>query len=95
MQITDKQGDLIDTLWMTKITTTCPDSDKRLFFIITKELQKTNNFIGEFLVTLNYETILKSSCSSVDTATFRFWTKDVKGNFSDTVKTSPIIIDFE
>jgi hypothetical protein len=95
LQITDKQGDFIDTVWMTKITTGCLDSDLRNTYLVSSEVQRKNNFLADYIFTLSYIEELQPFCKKRDTAVFRFWTKDVKGNFSDTVKTSPIIIDFE
>jgi hypothetical protein len=95
LQITDKQGDFIDTVWMTKITNGCPDSDLRTNFLLPSDVQRTNNFLGEYIFSLDYRKVLQPLCNKRDTAVFRFWTKDKKGNFSDTVKTSPIFIDFQ
>ncbi len=95
LQITDKQGDLNDTVWMTKITNNCPDSDLRNRYLVPSDVEKTNNFLAEYIFTLSYLEELQPFCNKRDTAVFRFWTKDKKGNFSDTVKTTPIFIDFQ
>jgi hypothetical protein len=95
IQITDKQGDFIDTVWMTKITNGCTDSDLRNKYLLPSDLERKNNFLGDYIFTLSYLEELQPFCNKRDTAVFRFWTKDKKGNFSDTVKTSPIFIDFQ
>jgi hypothetical protein len=95
LQLTDKQGDFVDTVWMTKITNGCSDSDLRNIYLVPGDVQRKNNFLAEYIFTLSYLEELQPFCNKRDTAVFRFWTKDIKGNYSDTVKTSAIIIDFE
>jgi len=100
IQITDKQGDFIDTAWVTKVATFCPFDSYRKPFVISENdepIQRKNNFFGEYILSLTYLEDLQpsSNCNQADTAVFYIWTKDKKGNFSDTVKTSPIFIDFQ
>jgi hypothetical protein len=100
IQITDKQGDFIDTAWVTKVATFCPFDSYRKPFILSETegaIQRKNNFLGEYIFSLTYLEDLQPSgdCNQADTAVFYIWTKDKKGNFSDTVKTSPIFIDFQ
>jgi hypothetical protein len=94
LQLSDQEGDFLDTIWFKKTTTRCLRSnftDSSLLQIPT-DLPRTKNFSGELVITLNYSVALQPRCFSSDTAVFSFWMKDEKGNKSDTVKTSSIII---
>jgi hypothetical protein len=93
MRLTDKEGDFYDTIWVSKITTRCPTSNfaDSLLYRVPGDAPRTSNFDGEVLVYFNYYDI-QPQCIRPDTAVFSFWMKDKKGNKSDTVRTSPIII---
>ena len=94
LQLTDQEGDFLDTIWVKKSTTSCTKSnfiDSNLFRI-PSDLPRTKNFSGELILTMNYSIVLQPRCFASDTTTFSFWVKDAKGNKSDTIKTSPIII---
>ena len=94
LQLTDQEGDFLDTIWVKKSTTSCTRSnfiDSNLFRI-PSDLPRTKNFSGELVLTMNYSIVLQPRCFASDTTTFSFWVKDAKGNKSDTVKTSQIII---
>lgn len=94
LRLTDKEGDFIDTVWISKITTRCPISNFKdsLIYRIPSDVPKTRNFDGEVFISFSYPVELQPRCTRPDTATFRFWMKDEAGNLSDTVKTQPIII---
>jgi hypothetical protein len=94
MRLTDKEGDFYDTIWVSKITTRCPNSNFKdsLLYRIPGDAPRTKNFDGEVLVTFDYPTALQPQCTRNDTAVFSFWMKDEKGNLSDTVRTQPIVI---
>ncbi|MFZ9261805.1 MAG: hypothetical protein ACO3AW_07105 [Chitinophagaceae bacterium] len=94
LQLSDLEGDFLDTIWIKKSTTTCTRSNftDSSLFQIPSDLPRTKNFSAELILTLNYSVVLQPRCFSSDTTTFSFWVKDEKGNKSDTVKTSPIII---
>ena len=94
LQLTDQEGDFLDTIWVKKSTTSCTKSnfiDSNLFRI-PSDLPRTKNFSGELILTMNYSILLQPRCFASDTTTFSFWVKDAKGNKSDTIKTSQIII---
>ena len=94
LQLTDQEGDFLDTIWVKKSTTSCTKSnfiDSNLFRI-PSDLPRTKNFSGELILTMNYSIVLQPRCFASDTTTFSFWVKDAKGNKSDTIKTSQIII---
>lgn len=96
LSLKDKDGDFLDTLWVTKNTTTCIYSNfvDSSFYNIPSEVPRTRNFDGEINITLRYAAELRPQCQDVpaDTAVFSFWLKDAKGNYSDTVKTPKLII---
>jgi hypothetical protein len=93
MRLTDKEGDFYDTIWVSKITTRCPNSNfvDSSLYRIPGDAPRTSNFDGEVVVYFNYFEI-QPKCIRPDTAVFSFWMKDEKGNKSDTVRTAPIII---
>lgn len=94
MQLTDKEGDFLDTIWVKKITTRCPTSNfaDSLLYRVPRDLPRTRNFSGEVTVTFQYAVALQPRCPRNDTAVFSIWMKDAEGNKSDTVRTEPIII---
>ena len=94
MRLTDKEGDFVDTIWVSKVTTRCPSSNFRdsLLYRIPGDAPRTKNFDGEVVMSFTYAFELQPRCTRPDTAVFSFWMKDEKGNISDTVKTPPIII---
>lgn len=94
IQLTDLEGDFVDTIWVKKTTTRCAKSNfiDSNFFRIPNDLPRTKNFSGELKINMNYNIILQPRCFVSDSAIFSFWIKDEKGNKSDTVKTSQIII---
>lgn len=94
MRLTDKEGDFVDTIWMSKTTTRCTLSNFKdsLLYRIPDDAPRTKNFDGEVVISFSYPVELQPRCIRPDTAVFRFWMKDKAGNRSDTVKTQPIII---
>jgi hypothetical protein len=94
MRLTDKEGDFLDTIWVSKVTTRCPSSNFKdsILYQLPPETPKTKNFDGEILISFSYAVELQPRCIRPDTAVFSFWMKDEAGNKSDTVRTAPIII---
>ena len=94
MRLTDKEGDFVDTIWVSKVTTRCVISNFKdsLIYRIPDNTPRTKNFDGDVFVSFSYPVELQPRCTRPDTAVFSFWMKDEKGNRSDTVKTPPIII---
>lgn len=94
LRLTDKEGDFKEMVYVMKTTTRCPSSnfiDSQLYKI-PSDLPRTKNFDGDVVLSFTYPFELQPRCTRPDTATFRFWMKDAKGNISDTAKTPPIII---
>jgi hypothetical protein len=94
MQLTDKEGDFIDTIWVKKTTTRCTQSNfiDSFLYRIPTETPRTRNFSADVIVSFSYGVELQPRCPRNDTATFSFWMKDEKGNISDTAQTQQIII---
>ena len=94
LNLTDKEGDFRETIYVRKLTTRCPSSnfiDSQLYKIPT-DVPRTANFDGQILLSFTYPFELQPRCTRPDTAVFSFWVKDAKGNVSDTAKTPSIII---
>jgi hypothetical protein len=99
LEITDAEGDLSDTLFLETTTTRCPQSNRKLSYLIPPFPTSTNTkaeleitFVnGVFLQ--GYVPFPGPACGRPDTTTFKFWVKDKAQNISDTVQTDkPIII---
>lgn len=94
LQLTDKEGDFKETIYVRKLTTRCPSSnfiDSQLYKIPT-DVPRTANFDGQIVLSFTYPFELQPRCTRPDTAVFSFWVRDAKGNVSDTAKTPSIII---
>ncbi|NDC78808.1 MAG: hypothetical protein EBZ67_13210 [Chitinophagia bacterium] len=94
LNLTDKEGDFKETIYVRKLTTRCPSSnflDSQLYKI-PSDVPRTANFDGQIVLSFTYPFELQPRCTRPDTAVFSFWVKDAKGNISDTAKTPSIII---
>ncbi|MFN5480247.1 MAG: hypothetical protein ACK43J_08470 [Chitinophagaceae bacterium] len=94
LRLSDKEGDFVDTLWIKKRTSNCGLSNfsDSVLYRIPEETPRIKNFDADVLVTFSYAIELQPRCGKSDTAIFSFWIRDYAGNSSDTVTTSPIII---
>lgn len=94
-QVTDKEGDIQDSLWVQKVEPKCGGSNFTAKYKMPN-FTATKSFNGEVSVCFAYgnnlgcPTLSGPSCARNDTATFRFWIKDKAGNRSDTAS-SPLI----
>ncbi|MBM3442762.1 MAG: hypothetical protein FJX89_08700 [Bacteroidetes bacterium] len=94
LELTDKEGDFKDVIYVRKQTTRCPSSnftDSQLYRI-PGTVPRTANFKGEIVMSFTYPFELQPRCTRPDTAVFSFWLRDDKGNLSDTAKTPSIVI---
>lgn len=94
LELTDKEGDFKDVIYVRKLTTRCPNSnftDSQLYRI-PGTVPRTANFKGEIVMSFTYPFELQPRCTRPDTAVFSFWLRDEKGNLSDTAKTPSIVI---
>jgi len=97
LDFTDSEGDVIDTMYVQKVSLNCAASN---FFDRSPipRFPTTKNLSGEILVSYSnginnpgYFTIA-SRCNYNDTCYFRFMLKDQAGNKSDTAKSEVIVI---
>ena len=98
IEVTDKQGDIQDTVWWSKTSANCPGNNINSTTIIPSYLPSTHNlkatlemsFINHGLSLPNIE---PSHCGlKNDTCVFKFWMRDVANNRSDTLISPTIIV---
>lgn len=100
LDFTDKEGDIQDTLWVQKISTTCPTTPGVQFISPYRvpNFTGTANLKGKLEITFVYNANVPGTPSIVgctnrnDTSYFRFWLKDKANNRSDTVRSPDIIL---
>jgi hypothetical protein len=100
LNFTDKEGDIQDTLWVQKISRTCPSTPGVQFISRNKvpDFTGTPNLKGKLEITFVYNANVPGTPSIVgcnnrnDTAFFRFWLKDKANNRSDTISSPDIIL---
>ncbi len=100
LAFTDLEGDIQDTLWVQKISRTCPATPGAQFISKNKvpDFSPTSNLKGILEIgysynanTPGYSTI--SGCGlKNDTCYFKFWLKDKGKNFSDTIVSDNIVL---
>lgn len=94
---TDREGDLKDSLWVQRISLSCPDliSDTAFPYPLP-DFVKKNHMDVEFVVDYLYKRIeegyvyIDGCVGKDDSSYFRFWIKDNENNTSDTVQ-SPLL----
>ncbi|MDB5232111.1 MAG: hypothetical protein JWN76_2916 [Chitinophagaceae bacterium] len=99
LNVTDKEGDIQDTLWVQKITLNCASGSfvskykvpnftpiANVNAELSVSFQKGNNYDPNYVRLLTL-----SQCNKNDTCIFKFWIQDNAKNKSDTV-TSPTIV---
>jgi hypothetical protein len=102
LRLTDKEGDISDTLWIRAFTRACsrPNPFPPFFYRIPEVPEKTN-LDAEVNIRFIVGQIDPSAppwninlCIGIpDTTFFQFWMRDKAGNFSDTIEIDrPIII---
>lgn len=98
-QVTDKEGDISDSIWIRAFTRRCPNSALTIPYKLPEVPAKTN-LNADINITYLIGVIDPSApiwnlnlCPGVDTAIFQFWMRDKAGNRSDTVQADrPILI---
>lgn len=99
LQVTDKEGDLTDSIFIATKTTRCTPSNRQLRYLMPA-FPITANSKAEIEITFvngqfvpGYVALPGPACGRPDTTTFYFWIRDKAKNVSDTVQTDkPIII---
>jgi hypothetical protein len=100
IQLTDKEADFSSYFGVSTKSPGCPASDftDSTLFKIPDEFINSKQDEGEIVLTLSKAQRHSNLCPGTggtfktDTTTFKFWTKDLAGNVSDTVWSDPIII---
>jgi hypothetical protein len=98
--LTDKEGDFSTYFGVGTTSPGCPASDfvDSTLFKIPEEFISSKNNSGDIVLTLSKAQRHSNQCPGpggtfkTDTTVFRFWTKDLAGNVSDTIWSDPIII---
>jgi hypothetical protein len=100
IRFTDQEGDIQDTLWVQKISKTCPNSPGVQFISKNKvpDFTPVPNLEGVLEIGFSYNAnignypIITGCGNKNDTATFKFWLRDNAKNMSDTLVSPPIIL---
>jgi hypothetical protein len=97
LQCTDKEGDVVDTIWVQRISkvTACASLSHIDSFRIP-DFNPPKNVKADFEFTYNYGSIFPpnlGACSLADdTSYFRFWMHDKAQHVSDTVQSPDIVL---
>jgi len=97
MELTEGTNVSQDTIWIQQVTKNCAASNFTQGYPVpsfptTKNLKATYEITYAYGIGLGYPSIQTPSCGNHnDTCVYKFWTKDVKNNYSDTI-VSPIIV---
>jgi hypothetical protein len=99
IKVTDKEGDISDSIWIKAGTRRCPSVIRILDYPMPEVPQKAN-LDAEINIQYIVGVVDPSApiwpfnlCNGVDTTNFEFWIKDKAGNYSDTIKTDqPVLI---
>ena len=100
IDFTDKEGDVQDTLWIQKLSRTCPTTTGVQFTSKNKvpNFAPTSNLKGKMEISFVYNGNVPGIASIIgcsnknDTSYFRFWLKDKAQNRSDTISSPDIIL---
>jgi hypothetical protein len=97
LTVTDAEGDIIDTMYIQKVSLNCPGSDFSATYPVPT-FPTSKNLKSDVLIsfanginTPPYITVA-SACSYNDTCYFRFMIKDQANHKSDTVRSGNIVI---
>jgi hypothetical protein len=103
MQCTDKEGDVVDTIWVQRVSkVACDPSLSHVDSFAIPDFQPPKNVKADFDFTYNYPAnglpganlgacTIGLSESATDTSYFRFWMRDQAHHTSDTVQTSDLV----
>ena len=95
--VTDKEGDINDTMWVQKVSFVCtetnsgwPGAYKVPDFATTKNLKVDLDVNYCYNCGQDYPPTISGCTQRDDSCYFKFWLKDRAGNVSDTITTSTI-----
>jgi hypothetical protein len=100
LTFTDAEGDIQDSLWIQKISRTCPNTAGAQFTsrVLIPDFTPTSNLKGILEVGYAYNANIQgyssmSGCGTRnDTCYFKFWMQDKQKNKSDTITTENIVL---
>ena len=104
LDVTDKEGDIQDTLFMERIRYSCEPSTEITKYKIA-DFPSQGSLKAEIAITFyngldnpNYNAFITNFCASVsgektDSGYYKIWVQDKARNVSDTVKTGIIVIE--
>lgn len=100
INFTDKEGDIQDTLWVQKISRTCPTTAGVQFISPNKipDFTPTSQLKGTLEISFAYNANVGGVSSIIgcsnknDTSYFKFWLKDKAQNRSDTIASPNIVL---
>ena len=88
--VTDKEGDIQDTMWLEKISYTCGEDGHILSPNTVPNFSARKDLKADIEIDVTYGVDLSGCPNRDDSCYFRFWIKDKGGHVSDTVQ-SPTI----
>jgi hypothetical protein len=100
LRVTDKEGDVTDSIWIKAFTNRCPNAIVTLPYKMPDFPEKAD-LDAEINIRFRVGVIDPGGapiwnlnlCPGVDTTRFQFWIRDREGNMSDTVETDkPVLI---
>ncbi|MES2329068.1 MAG: hypothetical protein V4539_05655 [Bacteroidota bacterium] len=100
IEFTDAEGDVSDSLWVQKVSRTCPNTAGVQFLVKNKvpDFSPTSNLAGILELGYAYNANISgypsiSGCGTKnDTAYFKFWLRDKGNNTSDTITSQDIVL---
>ena len=100
LNFTDAEGDIQDTIWVQKISRTCPGTAGAQFISPNRipDFTPVSNLKGILEIGYAYNSNVQgyptiSGCGTKnDTTFFRFWMKDKANNRSDTISSDNIVL---
>ncbi len=92
LSFTDAEGDLSDSLFISKIEPNCVNSNFSNAKYPLPPFPSGKNQSGDILITFSYNDVSPKCFPRNDTAIFKFLLKDKAQNKSDTISSPPIII---
>lgn len=98
LEVTDLEGDLQDSIWVQEVVRNCSSGGgttkyKMPDFAATKDLKGTIEICYAYGVNLGCPPIKEPACPTRnDSATFKFWIKDLAKNVSDTVSSDEVVV---
>jgi hypothetical protein len=99
LDVTDKEGDITDSIWIRAFTNRCPNAIVTIPYKMPDFPEKAE-LSAEINIRFRVGVIDPTApiwnlnlCPGVDTTRFQFWIRDREGNISDTVESDrPVLI---